>query len=256
LKAYGLWVTQAKATLFKIPAGRIIDGSVKLSSSSDIDARGLAVAKTFTVTLKQGRNDNRNRGTFKLPPLTSGAYLLSLEGGGASARTAFLVTRLGLVAKVSPDSIMLFASDLVTGRPMPGVTLKTRLDDSEASSFTSSDGTVELSKKKHGGLITGISGENLALLPLATEEAPERASEFKGYLYTERTAYRPGQQVFYKGVLRRFNGDILQVPELKTVHIKVTDPGDKVLHETDLSISGKGSFNGSLDLPVRPTLGG
>ncbi len=255
MKAYGLWVTEATATIFKVPKESITDGPKLLSSVAGMETRGLNIARQFKVSFKKGKNDNHNRGRFKLPPLAPGPYILTLEGSGASSRIAFLVTRLGLVAKVSPDSIMLFASDLVTGKPMPGVTLQVRVDDKSIKTLTGADGTALFEKKKNTGIIAGSDGENLALLPLATEEAPEAPSEFKGYIYTERTAYRPGQKVYYKGVLRKLSNDSYRMPDIKTVHIKVTDSGDKLVHESDLAMSGKGSFNGNFDLAARPTLG-
>ena len=60
--------------------------------------------------------------------------------------------------------------------------------------------------------LTARSGDSLAFLELPGREQGSTAPPLKGYLYTDRPAYRPGQTVFFKGVLRQRAGEGYQLP--------------------------------------------
>lgn len=252
MQAYGLWTKRATATLFKIPQERIIDGTVTLAEPEKIDAATLTVAQRLAVTLKQGKSSVRSRGRFTLPPLLPGPYLLTLEGDGASARIAFLVTRLGLVAKVAPQETLLYAVDLLSGAPLKDVLLS----GNQASLKTDANGTVSWDRSGLGTTIIARSGDSLAQLNLGNEQSADtNNSDIKGYLYTDRTVYRPGQELFFKGIFRRTKDDSYQLPTADPVQIKITDAGDKSVHEATITPAPAGSFHGSYQLPATPGLG-
>ncbi|MCK7515613.1 MAG: MG2 domain-containing protein [Desulfobacterales bacterium] len=77
----------------------------------------------------------------------------------------------------------------------------------------------------------------------------------KGYLYTERPAYRPGQTVYFKGLLRKKVGEGYALPGTGKVLVTVTDSGDQTMLEKEYAVSSAGSFNGELVLPRQPPLG-
>lgn len=252
MQAHGLWVKHGTATLFRIPQEKIINGAVKLAEPEKIDAATLAVAQRLPVAFKQGKSSVRGRGRFTLPLLSPGPYLLTLEGGGASARIAFLVTRLGLVAKVAPQETLLYAVDLLSGAPLNGVLLYGR----QTSLKTDANGTAAWDRSRLGTTIIARTGDSLALLTLANDREEEvKSSDIKGYLYTERTVYRPGQELFFKGIFRRADGDSYQLPAPDPVQIKITDAGDKTVHEAIVTPAPSGSFHGSYQLPQTPGLG-
>lgn len=252
MMSYGLWVNRATATILKIPARAIIDGSVRLTQPETIDAASLPVTQRLPVQLKQPKNSVRMRGRFTLPSLPPGAYLLTLEGEGAAARIAFLVTRLGLVAKVAPGETLLYGVDLITGKSLPDVIIHGKGNTVR----TGKNGMATWHPRQQGTTVIGSLHENLALLPLAEEGQEEKATaDIKGYLYTERTVYRPGQEVHFKGIFRRTDGDSYRLPAPDPVRVTITDPGDKTVHETSVSPRDSGSFHGSFTLPVLPGLG-
>ncbi|MDD2501040.1 MAG: carboxypeptidase regulatory-like domain-containing protein [Geobacter sp.] len=254
LRSYGLWTDRAKVTVYQIPAESIIANRVNLSKPEEINSAGLKVVKSFPVTLKAIKSDYRNRARFKLPPLSGGAYLVQLQGDEATARVAFIATDLGLVAKTAPDATLLQAVHIKTGKPLAKVALYGS-NPQKSAAFSALDGTTNWDRKNQGNRVVGQLGGNLAVLTLGVEEGSARASDIKGYLYTERTAYRPGQTVFYKGILRKKGGDDYQLPPSSSISIKVTDSGDKTVFEQTLTSSAMGSFHGQFDLPATPTLG-
>ncbi|MDK9717054.1 MAG: MG2 domain-containing protein [Trichlorobacter sp.] len=254
LRSYGLWTDRAKVTVYQIPAESIIANRVNLSKPEEINSAGLKVVKSFPIALKPQKSDYRNRARFKLPPLSGGAYLVQLQGDEATARVAFIATDLGLIAKTAPDATLLQAVHIKTGKPLAKVALYGSTPQ-KAAAFSALDGTTNWDRKNQGNRVVGRLGGNLAVLTLGAEEGERKASDIKGYLYTERTAYRPSQTVFYKGVMRKKGGDDYQLPPTGKISIKVTDSGDKTVFEDTLTSSALGSFHGQLTLPATPTLG-
>lgn len=61
------------------------------------------------------------------------------------------------------------------------------------------------------------------------------------YLYTDRAIYRPGQEVFFKGILRKDDDLHYSLPGDNPVYV-VCQFGDEVIYEKYVSISNMGSF--------------
>jgi hypothetical protein len=76
----------------------------------------------------------------------------------------------------------------------------------------------------------------------------------KAYIYTDRPIYRPGQPVYFKGIVRMDDDLKYSVPDKK--EIKVTFRSyDEVVAEQTLSINDFGSFSGELLLDKEAALG-
>lgn len=254
VRVYGLWVTKAQVTINRIAPEAIINNSVNLAKPEEIPDHLLKLQKKLSITLKPAKNEHRNRARFKLPALPPGAYLVQLQGDGAVAKVAFIATDLGLVAKTAPDRTLLQALDLKSGKPLARVAFY-GTNPARAAATSKADGTAFWEIKQQGQRVVGRLGNSLAVLVLGADEGEQKTSAIKGYLYTERTAYRPGQTVFYKGVMRQKAGDDYQLPPGGQITIKVTDSGDKTVFEEVIKSSPSGSFHGQFNLPATPTLG-
>ncbi len=254
VRGYGLWINSAKATIYRMQPERLIDNTVELSKPEEIPDNLLKAIKSFNVIFKKPKSDHRTRTKFKLPPLPPGVYLLALEAEGAAARIAFLSSSLGVVAKSSPDGTLLQAVNIHTGKPIKGVRFYGNVSN-KPTTTSIEDGTASWDTRKSGSRIVARHGNSLAILSLAADEGDVQKREIKGYLYTERTAYRPGQTVYYKGILRKNAGDDYQLPPAGQVRIKVTDSGEKTVFEETVSNGISGSFHGQFKLPATPVLG-
>ena len=74
------------------------------------------------------------------------------------------------------------------------------------------------------------------------------AGEMRTYFYTDRPVYRPGQHVFFKGIVRRRVGAEYRVPAGIRVRLAIQDAGDSTVLEEDLTTNSFGSFHGDLAL--------
>jgi len=69
------------------------------------------------------------------------------------------------------------------------------------------------------------------------------------YIYSDRPIYRPGQTVYFRGVVRQaFNGRYA-MPEFSSISLELRDPSGRTLKVLELPLSPYGTFHGEYDLP-------
>jgi len=257
----GLFVDRAAVAVYAIDSSRLLDGTIDPDRPETVPESALNKMKTVGVQLKERKWTHFRDAALKLDPLPSGYYLVVASGGKAVARSTFLVTRLGLVAKAAPDATLLFAADLLDGQALEGVDIVALPVQPGASAAVSPAGSTDpsgilsLGKRSGGCRVIGRKGNEFALLNLGTGKDGMDAAGFKAYLYTERPAYRPGQTVYFKGVLRKRVGEGYALPAIGRVRVIVTDAGNQTLLEKEYPVSATGSFNGECLLPEQPALG-
>jgi len=254
LRAHGLWAEKAEAVISSVNADALAAGRIDLRKPDEIPVGLLKQIKAFPVKFKAGRDSYTRSSRFAMPGLAAGPYMLELRAKGASARFSFLVTSLGLVAKSSPNGTLLFATDLVSGQAVGGATITAYPGANSVT--TDANGLARLDSAENARKLCARNSSNMAFMELGSSGEQTAKSVLKAYLYTDRPAYRPGQTVFFKGVLRQRSGEGYGLPELKTVHAAVTDSGDKNICESDLQVSANGSFHGECTLPATASLGG
>lgn len=197
----------------------------------------------------------------ELPP---GAYMLQIDGTSDLRRPGlphtaadsywFEVTRFGMVAKRSANETLVYAVDFLTKRPLPGV--QVRAFDDRGLRWTA--------KTDHEGLIRrAYKGADSLLLMGKLGDSPAHAQSYfySGYqqyrtlLYTERPIYRPEQEVFFKGIVRRDQFGKNVTPANLPVTVQVLDPQEHMIVELHTRTNSAGSFNGKLALPLDLPLG-
>jgi len=78
--------------------------------------------------------------------------------------------------------------------------------------------------------------------------------ESVAYVYTERPIYRPGQPVYFKGIVRVDNDLDYEMPFVEEVKI-VIENYKEVIYEDTINLSQYGSFDGKYILDTETTLG-
>ena len=72
---------------------------------------------------------------------------------------------------------------------------------------------------------------------------------YNGFLFTDRSIYRPGQAVFFKGIAIKTNNDVSEVfPDAK-LHVRLTDANGQEVKSLDFVTNAFGSFQGEFMLP-------
>ena len=80
----------------------------------------------------------------------------------------------------------------------------------------------------------------------------------KGYIYTDRPIYKPGQTVYFKAIVRDDEDALLSVPpEGTAVTLRIRDGRDNVVQTFELTTNYFGTINGQFDSePVHLAAGG
>jgi uncharacterized protein YfaS (alpha-2-macroglobulin family) len=80
--------------------------------------------------------------------------------------------------------------------------------------------------------------------------------DYTGYFFTDRPIYRPGQTVYFKGILRQDDDAHYDLPpDTVDLHIAIYDPEGKALFDEMLSPNDMGTVNGEFALDEEAALG-
>ncbi len=71
----------------------------------------------------------------------------------------------------------------------------------------------------------------------------------RGHIYTDRSAYRAGETVHFRGIVRDVKDGAYFVPEGRAFTVRVTGEGKRVLHESKVKLDPFGSFAAGVRLP-------
>lgn len=227
--------------------------------------------------LDTGRRISTTLATTPDGLLEPGLYYLAVRGGeGVGAgenRMLFLASRTNLTLKTSHDEVLVWATDLESGRPVPNLPVAVHRDAGEplASGVTDADGIFRapyergddpwaelMALAEQDGRVVAAAGSRWqdGIEPYAFNigyDAEPRPTF--GNLYTDRPIYRPGQTVYYRAVLRDDDDAVYRLPEAETVHVSVRDPNYDEILSTDLVPTGFGTVQGAIQLSPAARLG-
>ena len=218
-------------------------------------------------------------------PLPPGVYLLEseqqppviTEPGGVPFRERYVViiSKQNLVVKTGRTSDALaWMTDLASGQPTPdqpvrfmdgssvlgqGVTdeegLATALIDAPESPWTpilavSGEPGDETFAVASTDWSDGIAPWDFGL------NSGSGADDVQAFFYTDRPIYRPGQIVYWKGIIRDVTGDGYRLPAQDlAIDVLVRDDRGNVIHEETVTPNEHGTVNGQVALTKEATAG-
>jgi uncharacterized protein YfaS (alpha-2-macroglobulin family) len=195
--------------------------------------------------------------------LDSGLYLLLLDhpSGYPEARV-LAVSPLHLTLKAAERNALVWANDLTTGAPVSGLTLE--LFDDQGASLgtvtTNANGvaTAAFNRTEYRGMVAvarqpfaifsadwsaGVSPWDFSLP--ASYDLPETTA----YVYTDRPIYRPGQRVWFKGIVRA-EDDVRYtlIPGLNAAQVTVYNAAGESIFQQSVNLNQNGAFDGGFTL--------
>lgn len=212
-------------------------------------------------------------------PLPPGLYFLSIDAPEVEHVHPYADFRLVIVAsanltfKTSRTEGLAWVTDLETGRPVSGAAVRFYNATSEviAQAATDQDGQAFADLPEQGDSYEARyaliddgqtfafaqsqwgSGVNLYDYGIWTDYYSP-AYETRAYVYTERPIYRPGQPVYFKGIVRRDDDLNYQAPKDGQVKIKISNYKEDVT-QMDMELSSMSTFNGKFMLDPEAELG-
>ena len=203
--------------------------------------------------------------------LNAGVYLIEATDGTYKAYTIAIVTSIAIVERATNGQVSLFVADRKSGAPIANADVALWANARQQSQAkTGSDGIASVAMSGTNTATNSASGgpepENVWILarhgadaalvtPWSYNFTPDQTGNLKGYIYTDRPVYRPGHTVHIKGVLRQEKNDSLDLPEAKTIKLKVTDADNKVVLQQDVPVSAHGTVTADLTLAADAGLG-
>lgn len=195
------------------------------------------------------------------PGKEAGAYVVSVGDDDLESTVLVLRSDLEVVVKSSRREVLAFVQDMLTGKPADGVELLVSSGKAVAATGrTGADGVFktaleslkDLADVRVFALRTGHAAA--FNLPLAGLKLSTGLTA-KGFLYTDRPVYLPGETVSMRGVLRDVRDSAYAIPEDANFKIRFTDPHGRLLSEQAVKLSRFGTFDASLVLPDKAASG-
>ena len=198
--------------------------------------------------------------------LTQGLYWLvnRYEPNTVGNHLLIAVADLNLTIKRTDNQIMVMVTALDTGEPVGGIPVYAYHDGRVAeSSISNSDGIAYLPIENRMEdefnlygfrtydylLITAESADHFGAWYTNSFPQPETQ---RGYIYTDRPLYRPGETVYFRGILRE-KDDMRYEPstanEVTVTLCSYYNCYDDEVTSQVVPVSYFGTFNGSFELP-------
>ncbi|HSL41937.1 MAG TPA: Ig-like domain-containing protein [Anaerolineales bacterium] len=220
-----------------------------------------------------------NRLNFKLQdakekPLPPGYYFIGVKGKPLDYKSrfyqgfVFIVATDNITLKTSADEASAWVVDLESGAPQEDVLVNFYDQNLKevGEKNTGKDGIAHLGKIK-GPLYARVEGpDHLAFTSIdwgsgvwagdfgLYEGYYTETSRPFAYLYTDRPVYRPGQEVFFKGILRNNDDLHYSIPKDEKMYVSIELFGERVFGEY-MPLSELGSFTGKFTLAEDAGLG-
>ncbi len=177
-----------------------------------------------------------------------GDQLSYIQEKGQVYKPVFL-SDLGMTMKITDNDRKIFVNDIVTTKPLSNVSVSL-LDyygDEVAISRTDGNGVATFNAKKYFYYVVARDGKSISALK--KEETRWSSSGFdiggvydsenstKGFIYSERGVYRPGDSIHVSLIVRNKNNTF---PQDHPANITVRDPDYNIIHQQTLvrSIDG------------------
>ena len=203
-------------------------------------------------------------GGGRMPP---GLYLLEVDSPHIefhhwAHRHILVVSEINLTLKEEDDGVLVWATDLPSGKPVEGLNLEARDYDGNplGTATTDADGLAYLPSTLY---VLSKEPFTLASTEWSSGISPwdfgfthEHPTDWRVHIYTDRPIYRAGQNVYFRGIVRAEDDARYRLSELEKVQVRVYDAAGEEVYNQELALDEFGAFNGELALAEGAALGG
>ena len=178
---------------------------------------------------------------------------------------SFWSTNLAMSDRYKATDLDLLVVDRSTGAPMPGVKAWAFVRNYEASGvdrfigvadfLTGASGMVRTNLKgAQGQLIWSLSKGDDEFISgdrwVFTREMDDQSDTLRTFLFTDRAIYRPGQDVFFKGIVTVKSGKATRVKTGHKTMVKFFDVNGELVDSVSVTTDAFGSFHGTFKAPT------
>ncbi|MBW2699652.1 MAG: tetratricopeptide repeat protein [Deltaproteobacteria bacterium] len=249
-------IKKVKVRAYRMRAEDFFRDRKDMNQVTEVDIALCTPDRTWDVKVSDYRKFVPIKQEIPLPFTEPGLYLLNLSGGDLEATTAVLLSDLGLTVKTSAREIFVFAQDSRRLKPEAG----TRVLVSDGSRIimegrTDSQGIwrkklpKDLEQEPDNLAIFASADDDLAWTEQDNPSLNESSKRMaRGYLFSERPVYRPGDAVQLIGILRMVEKDRYIVKAGEILQLQVHQPGGTLLEKREVTLDEYGVFHTELKL--------
>ncbi|HUV06202.1 MAG TPA: MG2 domain-containing protein, partial [Spirochaetia bacterium] len=220
----------------------------------NLDLPLISPDKTWEVPIKGYSDYLPIQQSIEIPMEGPGVYAANIAEPDLEATTLLIRSDIDLIVKSSKTELLVFVQNMRTNQPVQNA--KVMVTDGTKlllEGDTGSDGVLYRRMEELKGVETlcvlaekngDIASNNLSLAGLGFSKglAP------KGYIYTDRPVYRPGETVFLRGIVREVEEGAFSVPENRTMECAVVDARGRTIFSRAVSLSRFGTFEEAVRL--------
>ena len=258
-------------TAYKLNAEAYFRKKHVLGGVESLDVGLVAPDSEWTEAVKGYGKYKPVESTYDLKVAVPGVYVVKVTDEKTLQATALVVgSDLDAIVKVSREQVLVFAQDMKTGKGRKGARVliadgsgvileKTTGDDGVL--LTNWDKPLEGSLPNEPGAIPPPAPQPDAALQYLVLDGGDAAGSILGvpdkvaqgltpraYIYTDRPAYRPGQEVALRGVVREAKDGQYANPSGESYKLEVYDARGRLLIARPTRLSEFGTFHEALRL--------
>jgi hypothetical protein len=198
---------------------------------------------------------------IEIPIDGAGVCAVNMSEDDLEATTLVICSDIDAIIKTSRREVLVFAQDMIKNKPVPDA--KVLVSDGSKVISEGQTGEDGVFHKKLEGLkdatritafITKDGGVASNLLDTAGLGLSQGLTP-RGYIYTDRPAYRPEGQVYIKGIIRDVKEGSYSVSQGEIYTISVLDSEGRLLRSEELKLSEFGTFQTEMSLDENASLG-
>jgi hypothetical protein len=219
--------------------------------------------------------DYRFHRTFVTPEIFHpGIYLIIasngpefLDGPNEVRSTTLLVSKMVILSQSKADQYEVQVVNGENGAPLPGVTVKSYTDRNGSvevlqETTTDSEGRAvfeSVSGFRYPRTVVALEGDDVSVCSPRFYGDYHRSpsGDVTAHIYTDRSIYRPGQDVHFKVVLIGYTGEGNEYRTLEQMDVPVwlKDPNGERVKTLKLTTDEFGTASGSFNIPFGRVLG-
>ena len=197
-----------------------------------------------------------------IPVSERGVYLVEATNGTLRAYTIVVITEIAIVTKSAPGRLMSFVVDRQSGDPIPGAQLRVWIDQQEVSATATEqqglvDTTLKTINRDANVAVLATLGDQFAVnTPGAWNLGDNPDQSLRGYTYTDRPVYRPGDTVHFKSIVRAQAVSGYQIPSNRDLRLELRDPQTyQPIWQQTVHLSDMGTARWGYSIPADARLG-
>ncbi|RUA08286.1 MAG: alpha-2-macroglobulin, partial [Flavobacteriia bacterium] len=232
--------------------------------------KDLKAEKQWISRLKNEKDYQQHSTEVLIPALSSGTYLILArekeipDENMLYAQQFFQVTDLSLVNINDPNKEIWQVINRNNGKPIKNAKVHVKNSQRYANRsevidhvfISDKDGLIQFEKKNYSNIYFTINYKNdravfgdYYIYNYNNQKDSTEKINAKAFLFTDRSIYRPGQTVYFKGILIQKNNDKSEVVSNEEVSITLYNVNKEEIKKVELTTNEFGSFSGEFILP-------